>query len=180
MECPAGENNTWNLKLDLTEDDFESLDDPSMTVTGKDLSTIPGILGPRNADGSIPNVGFLKLKKGSRAIDKGVDLGFPFVGEAPDLGAFEYGMSSSSTAESAASIAMPRNGHLSALRNARGAALVFDLQGRLLGTLQFDQINSSDFADRNKSLSEILRAKFRNPGTYIVRSGSEIRKVQVR
>ena len=137
-------------------------------------------MGPRNADGSIPNVGFLKLKKGSRAIDKGENLGFPFVGEAPDLGAFEYGMSSSSTAESAASIAMPRNGHLSALCNARGVALVFDLQGRLLGTLQFEQINSSDFADRNKSLSEILRAKFRNPGTYIVRSGSEIRKVQVR
>jgi hypothetical protein len=151
-----------------------------MTVTGKDLSTIAGILGPRNADGSIPNVGFLKLKKGSRAIDKGEDFGFPFVGEAPDLGAFEYGMSSSSSAESAASIAMPRNGHLSALRNARGVALVFDLQGRLLGTLQFEQINSSDLADRNKSLSEILRAKFRKPGTYIVRYGSEIRKVQVR
>lgn len=96
VECPAGENNTWNLKLDLTEDDFESLDDPSMTVTGKDLSTIAGILGPRNADGSLPNVGFLKLKKGSRAIDKGEDLGFPFVGEAPDLGAFEYGILSSS------------------------------------------------------------------------------------
>ena len=95
---PAGENNTWNLKLDLTEDDFASLDDPSMTVTGEDLSTIPGMLGPRNADGSLPNVDFLKLKKGSRAIDKGEDLGFPFAGEAPDLGAFEYGLSSSSAA----------------------------------------------------------------------------------
>ena len=100
VECPAGENNTWNLNLDLTVDDFESLDDPSMTVTGKDLSTIPGILGPRNADGSIPDVGFLKLKKGSRAIDKGEDLGFPFAGKAPDLGAFEYGMSSNSATSS--------------------------------------------------------------------------------
>ncbi len=100
VECPAGENNTWNLKLDLTEDDFMSLDDPSMTVTGEDLSKMAGILGPRNADGSLPNVDFLKLKKGSRAIDKGEDLGFPFVGEAPDLGAFEYGLSSSSVASS--------------------------------------------------------------------------------
>ncbi|MBR2308811.1 MAG: hypothetical protein IKA48_16735, partial [Fibrobacter sp.] len=195
VECPAGENNTWNLKLDLTEDDFVSLDDPSMTVTGEDLSTIAGILGPRNADGSLPDVGFLKLKKGSRAIDKGEDLGFPFVGEAPDLGAFEYGMSSSShsgldpesssSAESAASIAMPRNGHLPRLHATRGAALVFDLQGRLLGNLRFEQINSSDFADRNgiyrdAALAGMLRAKFRNPGTYIVRYGSEIRKVQVR
>ena len=176
-----------------------------MTVTGKDLSTIPGILGPRNADGSLPNVGFLKLKKGSRAIDKGEDLGFPFVGKAPDLGAFEYGMSSSSvagpssssshsgldsessgsvvgsssSAESAASIAMPRNGYLPGLHATRGAALVFDLQGRLLGNLQFKQLNSGDFADRDKSLAEALRAKFRNPGTYILRYGSEIRKVQV-
>ena len=211
VECPAGENNTWNLKLDLTEDDFESLDDPSMTVTGKDLSTIPGILGPRNADGSLPDVGFLKLKKGSRAIDKGEDLGFPFVGEALDLGAFEYGLSSSSvvgpssssrhsgldpessgsvvgsssSAESAASIAMPIKGHLPALRTARGAALIFDLQGRHLGTLQFEQINGSDFAERDgtyldAALAGMLRAKFRNPGTYIVRSGSEIQKVQVR
>ena len=100
VDCPAGENNSWNLKLDLTEDDFVSLDDPSMTVTGKDLSTIPGMLGPRNADGSLPNVDFLKLKKESRAIDKGEDLGFPFAGEAPDLGAFEYGLSSSSVASS--------------------------------------------------------------------------------
>ena len=100
VECPAGENNTWNLNLNLTEDDFESLDDPSMTVTGKDLSTIVGILGPRKADGSLPDVGFLKLKKGSRAIDKGENLGFPFAGKAPDLGAFEYGLSSSSAASS--------------------------------------------------------------------------------
>lgn len=204
VECPAGENNTWNLNLDLTVDDFESLDDPSMTVTGKDLSTIAGILGPRNADGSIPNVGFLKLKKGSRAIDKGEDLGFPFVGEAPDLGAFEYGLSSSSVtgpssssrhsgldpefssaAESATSIAVPRNGHLPALRTGRGVALIFDLQGRHLGTLQFEQLNSIGFAERDgtyrdAALAGMLRAKFRNPGTYIVRYGGEIRKVQVR
>ena len=196
VECPAGENNTWNLKLDLTVDDFESLDDPSMTVTGKDLSTIPGILGPRNADGSLSDVGFLKLKKGSRAIDKGEDLGFPFVGEAPDLGAFEYGLSSSSvagpsssagsssSAESVASIVMPSKGHLPGLHATRGVAHVFDLQGRLLGNLQLEQINGGDLADRDgiyrdAALAGMLRAKFKNPGTYIVRYGSEIRKVQV-
>jgi hypothetical protein len=161
VECPAGENNTWNLKLDLTEDDFVSLDDPSMTVTGKDLSTIAGILGPRNADGSLPDVGFLKLKKGSRAIDRGEDLGFPFVGEAPDLGAFEYGMSSnstsssSSTAESAASIAMPREDHSPALRTGRSAALIFDLQGRLISTMKA-------------------------PGAYLVQEGSTLRKVIIK
>jgi hypothetical protein len=75
---------------------------------------------------------------------------------------------------------MPRKGYLPGLHATRGVAIVFDLQGRLLGNLQFEQINGSDFADRDKSLAETLRTKFRNPGTYIVRYGSEIRKVQVR
>ena len=134
VECPAGENNTWNLNLDLTEDDFESLDDPSMTVTGKDLSTIVGILGPRNDDGSVPNVGFLKLKKGSRAIDKGENLGFPFVGEAPDLGAYEYGMPSSTT-----SIVMMRG----TPAEMSGPMKVFDLQGRYLGIRRPEQLDKS-------------------------------------
>jgi hypothetical protein len=34
----------------------------------------------------------MKLKAGSDAIDKGVDIGLPFKGKAPDLGAFEYGV----------------------------------------------------------------------------------------
>ena len=109
VSCPAGENNTWNLKIDLTENDFMSVDDPSMTVTGQDLSKLPGILGPRKADGSLPDVDFLKLKEGSQAIDKGENIGLPFAGKAPDLGAYEYGMpvSSSSGASSSSAVAAP-------------------------------------------------------------------------
>ena len=186
MECPAGENNTWNLKLDLTEDDFESLDDPSMTVTGKDLSTIAGILGPRNADGSLPNVDFLKLKKGSRAIDKGEDLGFPFAGESPDLGAFEYGMPSSSSAQhsssnsatssSSAQISSSSGTTFVAASRANSAefsedAIVFDMQGRYLGTLHPEQL-------RFGTIAEVLRTKFRAPGAYIVRQGNSLKKVK--
>ena len=50
-----------------------------------------GALGPRAADGSMPAVDFLKLAAGSQMIDKGTDVGLPFVGAAPDLGAYEYG-----------------------------------------------------------------------------------------
>ena len=79
---------------------------------------------------------------------------------------------------------MPRNGYLPRLHAARGSAFVFDLQGRHLGTLQFEQLNSVGFAERDgtyrdAALAGMLRAKFRNPGTYIVRYGSVIRKVQV-
>ena len=159
VDCPAGENNTWNLKLDLTEDDFMSLDDPSMTVTGEDLSKMAGILGPRNADGSLPNVDFLKLKKGSRAIDKGEDLGFPYAGEAPDLGAYEYGLSSSSVASSSSAESSSSSGttsiatRLGNSADEAGAAKVFDLQGRYLGTY------------------EALRTNYKKPGIYLVRHG---------
>mgnify|MGYP002623184865 CR=1 FL=1 len=90
----AGSNNTWNLNITPSESDFISVSDPSMTTTGEDLSTLAGILGPRQADGSIPDVDFLKLKSGSQMIDKGTNVGLSYAGSAPDLGAYEYGMSS--------------------------------------------------------------------------------------
>ena len=180
VDCPAGENNTWNLKLDLTEDDFASLDDPSMTVTGKDLSTIAGVLGPRKADGSLPDVDFLRLKKGSRAIDKGEDVGISFAGEAPDLGAFEYGLSSSpasssSVTESSSSgttiIAM-RPGDFAGSANSN-TATVFDLQGHYLGTLQAESLFG-------KSMVEALQAKIRTPGAYLVRRGNYIQRINIK
>jgi len=36
-------------------------------------------------------VDFLKLAAGSQMIDKGTNVQLPFVGAAPDLGAYEYG-----------------------------------------------------------------------------------------
>lgn len=48
--------------------------------------------GPRQADGSLPNTNFLHLAAGSDLIDKGMNVGLPFTGIAPDLGAFEYAM----------------------------------------------------------------------------------------
>src|SRR6185437_15812988 len=40
------------------------------------------------------NVDFLHLSAGSRMIDKGTDVGLPYLGTAPDLGAYEYGATS--------------------------------------------------------------------------------------
>jgi len=71
--------NSWDadLSLALTGDDFLSLDDSKMSAL-------------RNPDGSIPQNNFLKLAPTSVVIDKGIDIGMPFVGEKPDLGSFEY------------------------------------------------------------------------------------------
>jgi hypothetical protein len=38
----------------------------------------------------LPALDFLRLKAGSHLIDAGVDVGLPFNGTAPDLGAFEF------------------------------------------------------------------------------------------
>lgn len=46
-------------------------------------------VGPRQADGSLPMIDFLKLAAGSHLIDAGVDVGLPYNGLAPDLGWFE-------------------------------------------------------------------------------------------
>lgn len=70
------ETNSWLPPFVVTSDDFLSLD---MNLAA----------APRQTDGSLPNIDFLHLAPGSDLIDAGVDLGMPFNGEAPDLGAFE-------------------------------------------------------------------------------------------
>jgi len=82
--------NSWDLMLTPASSDFASVSDPSVSMTGMAIEGT-GAMGPRKADGSLPDVDFLKLVAASRMIDKGTDVGLPFVGAAPDLGAYEYG-----------------------------------------------------------------------------------------
>jgi hypothetical protein len=83
--------NTWDLNITPAAKDFLSITDPSVSGTGQTIETTSPALGPRQANGSLPNVNFLKLVAGSQMIDKGTDVGLPFTGAAPDLGAYEYG-----------------------------------------------------------------------------------------
>jgi hypothetical protein len=80
-------NDSWDLSPALTVGDGDFL---STSVTGMD--------GPRQADGSLPCVPFMRLSPTSQLIDKGVDVGIAFLGAAPDLGAFEQGACVSSPA----------------------------------------------------------------------------------
>lgn len=71
-------NNSWNLPVTVTADDFVSVD-------------YTELMRPRKADGSLPDINYMKIKQGSDLIDKGVIIeGIVYYGEAPDLGAFEY------------------------------------------------------------------------------------------
>ncbi len=72
------DHNTWDLGISEASGDFASTSDTGFT-------------GPRQADGSMPAIDFLKLKSGSPLIDKGTDVALPYVGSAPDLGAYEFG-----------------------------------------------------------------------------------------
>ncbi|MEO7976028.1 Ig-like domain-containing protein [Flavobacterium sp.] len=69
-------NNSWQNGITVTTDDFTSID-------------YSQLLGARKADGSLPDVTFFHLKADSDMINKGVDVGLPFNGTLPDLGAFE-------------------------------------------------------------------------------------------
>jgi hypothetical protein len=68
--------NTFEMNLILTDDDFISLDES-------------GLMAPRNADGNLPEIDFMDLSPGSALMDAGTDLGFPYLGDAPEPGAFE-------------------------------------------------------------------------------------------
>lgn len=46
-------------------------------------------VAPRRDDGGLPETPFMRPVPGGRLVDKGADLGQPFYGSAPDLGAFE-------------------------------------------------------------------------------------------
>jgi len=70
------EANSWLPPFIVTADDFVSID-PVLAAA------------PRKADGSLPDIPFMHLALGSDLIDGGVDLGLPFIGATPDLGAFE-------------------------------------------------------------------------------------------
>jgi len=65
---------------------------PPFVVTNADFAGIDpsAAYGPRKADGSLPDISFMRLAGTSDLIDGGTNVGLPFYGDAPDLGAFEY------------------------------------------------------------------------------------------
>lgn len=75
-------NNSF-LKDGSVNDDFSVSKDDFISLDTK------GVDGPRQKDGSLPDLGFLKLAKGSDLINRGMNVGLPYHGTAPDIGAYE-------------------------------------------------------------------------------------------
>ena len=70
-------SNSWQNGLTVSVTDFASLN-------------LALAMAPRNADYSLPTNSLARLTAGSGLIDKGINVGLPFNGAAPDLGAYEY------------------------------------------------------------------------------------------
>jgi hypothetical protein len=68
-------HNSFDLGVMITDQAFLSVDEKELVQ-------------PRQANGDLPTIRFLHPAPESVLIGKGVDVGFPFRGAAPDLGAF--------------------------------------------------------------------------------------------
>ncbi|CAN5834668.1 hypothetical protein BH11BAC4_BH11BAC4_08070 [soil metagenome] len=70
---------------------------PGIQATTADFLSVTstGVTGARQADGSLPNISFLKLNTTSDLVNAGINVGLPFVSTAPDLGACESNGSTS-------------------------------------------------------------------------------------
>lgn len=88
-----------NLSIDGTIDIQSSAIQTSnswQVITSPDASTndvlsidVAFAVAPRRDDGSLPESPFMRPVPGGRLVDKGADIGEPFSGSAPDLGAYE-------------------------------------------------------------------------------------------
>jgi chitodextrinase len=76
INLPIVDHNSWQPGFNLSDQDFKSVD-PTQLVR------------PRKSDGTLPDIEFMNLADGSDLIDTGIDVGLPYHGESPDLGAFE-------------------------------------------------------------------------------------------
>ena len=99
----TSDHNTWSGGgLAAAAGDFTSTTDPVTAdglyhpLTDRSGTTTPSYgsglaMGPRQADGSLPDLGgFMRFKSTSHLINAGVNVGLPYIGPAPDLGAFEF------------------------------------------------------------------------------------------
>jgi hypothetical protein len=68
--------NSWDLGITPAESDFVSVSDGDF-------------MGPRNPDGSLPTLDFMRPSPNSQMIDVGTGVDTSFNGIAPDLGAYE-------------------------------------------------------------------------------------------
>lgn len=120
----TSETNSWDLPVSVTSSDFASV---NAAVA----------YGSRAADGSLPSTTFLHPALGSAIVDKGTDVGWTYLGSAPDLGSYE--------AAAGASASSPPGGQISqATATIKGTAA----NNVMTGTSRGDTIAGYDGNDK--------------------------------
>jgi hypothetical protein len=76
MSGTSATHNSWNLGVTMSDAQFQSV-----STSGWDAA--------RRSDGSLPALAGLHLATTSTLVDTGIDVGLPYSGAAPDVGAFE-------------------------------------------------------------------------------------------
>jgi hypothetical protein len=101
----------------ITDADFVSVDPAQLYYT-------------RKADGSLPDITFMKLAEGSKLIDAGTDVGLSFNASAPDIGAFELDtIPGTENSYPFVEISSPLNGRTLTNNNISLIANAFDVDG---------------------------------------------------
>ncbi len=108
------ENNTWTLGLNASAADFTDITEATAAA-------------PRQPDGSLPT-GFGRLVASSILIDKGVNVGLPYSGSAPDLGAYEFSSSPTPPSAPTGLTATPGNAQVSLIWNASSGATSYNVK----------------------------------------------------
>lgn len=77
----------------LETNSFSCIVTNPFTVTPADFVSLDGtqLTRSRQSDGNLPEIDFLHLVTGSDLVNSGVNIGLPYNGGAPDIGAFETG-----------------------------------------------------------------------------------------
>lgn len=85
ISAGSGSVSIWNSAVQYTNSwQGFTVSDPDFISLDTSL-----VLAPRKPDGSLPDITFMHLTRGSQLIDAGTDVGLPYKGTAPDLGCFE-------------------------------------------------------------------------------------------
>jgi hypothetical protein len=135
-------NNSWNQSgLTASAADFKSID-------------VSFAKAQRQNNGDLPENDFCRLVSGSDLINKGVNVGMQFIGTAPDLGAFEFGMTVGVS---------DRRGNIKVLNFSTYNTTRFDLQGRYTGetrSLSFDKTKRSSglYISKKDGCTTLLRS----------------------
>lgn len=84
-------NHCININPELCEVLTNSFAPVAMNITAADVESVDAgqLLRPRKADGSLPDITFLKPVAGGKLVNAGTKSGYRYSGSAPDIGCFE-------------------------------------------------------------------------------------------